>query len=171
MESRKTDRLNYVLRARPLKRADYIKLQKSIYRKERIAYNKLHSFVNRITLGMRRRVIILRFGSVGSSVIRDSGKKDWVKRICCSVGLKKASVYNIVKAYVKNGYQVLQPPARKGGMKSPLNQEQIDFCLNNETIRLWTLLTLIQRIQQLKLKFDSQGKSTQNIQNMAKRVI
>ena len=79
----------------------------------------------------------------------------WAMVIASKVGVKLRSVYRIIQNYIDQGYQVIQPPRRKGGPPDPLNQEQIDFVLDHETVRLWTPLTIEQRIEQLKLKYDT----------------
>ena len=75
---------------------------------------------------MRRKVIILRFGSVGSSDIKPNpkligGHSRWALQIAANVGVKIWMVYSIIKKYIADGYQVIQPPWKTGGVACPLN--------------------------------------------------
>ena len=92
---------------------------------------------------MRRKVIILRFGHVGSSVVLENQIDKWAMLIASQVGIKLRMIHSIVQKYIADGHVVIQPKYHTGGRTCPLTQEQIDYVLDHETIRDWTPLTIL----------------------------
>ena len=121
---------------------------------------KRDSVSNKITLGMRRKVIQLRFGAVGNTVkipIKRNQKDCFnATRIACTVGLKVGKVSKIIAEYIKNDFEIKMPQVPKGGPPCPITQEAKDFFLDRDTVTRWTPLTMHQRRAQLKMSFDTE---------------
>jgi len=92
-----------LLAAKPLRRESFMKLQRRQANAERIQWRKIHSTFNRITMGMRRKVISLRFGFVGSQK-KLKATKGITKVIAATVGVKLRSIGRICYNYIRDGY-------------------------------------------------------------------